>query len=169
MLKIRRPLGRLIFNMGIAIPGKTVFLIETAPSIFTIWNLFTISSSHWIINRSLINMSIFIKNIIYKSIKNKYRVYGKRTYKYPRQVKSYLKGRNENATNLNTLVEMYIDRYFRWQYISTGTIDMYFYVTKKTYSPFYRNYQLIYGRFSKNRPNYREQVVNPRPRHHKDN
>ena len=34
MLKIRRPLGRLIFNMGIAIPGKTVFLIETAPR----WN-----------------------------------------------------------------------------------------------------------------------------------
>ena len=32
MLKIRRPLGRLIFNMGIAIPGKTVFLIEKAPS-----------------------------------------------------------------------------------------------------------------------------------------
>ena len=31
MLKIRRPLGRLIFNMGIAIPGKNVFLIETAP------------------------------------------------------------------------------------------------------------------------------------------
>ena len=31
MLKIRRPLGRLIFNMGIAIPGKTVFLIETTP------------------------------------------------------------------------------------------------------------------------------------------
>ena len=30
-IKIRRPLGRLIFNMGIAIPGKTVFLIETAP------------------------------------------------------------------------------------------------------------------------------------------
>ena len=34
MLKIRRPLGRLIFNMGIAIPGKTVFLIETAPKKF---------------------------------------------------------------------------------------------------------------------------------------
>ena len=33
MLKIRRPLGRLIFNMGIAIPGTTVFLIETAPSL----------------------------------------------------------------------------------------------------------------------------------------
>ena len=31
MLKIRRPLGRLIFNMGISIPGKTVFIIETAP------------------------------------------------------------------------------------------------------------------------------------------
>ena len=31
MLKIRRPLGRLIFTMGVAIPGKTVFLIETAP------------------------------------------------------------------------------------------------------------------------------------------
>ena len=30
-LKIRRPIGRLIFNMGIAIPGKTVFLIEKAP------------------------------------------------------------------------------------------------------------------------------------------
>ena len=34
MLKIRRPLGRLIFNMGIAIPGKTVFLIETTPWVF---------------------------------------------------------------------------------------------------------------------------------------
>ena len=34
MLKIRRPLGRLIFNMGIAIPGKTVFLIETDPWCF---------------------------------------------------------------------------------------------------------------------------------------
>ena len=31
MLKIRRPLGRLIFNMGITIPSETVFLIETAP------------------------------------------------------------------------------------------------------------------------------------------
>ena len=36
MLKIRRPLGRLIFNMGIAIPGKTVFLIETAPRLWFI-------------------------------------------------------------------------------------------------------------------------------------
>ena len=50
MLKIRRPLGRLIFNMGIAIPGKTVLLIETAPRAlresqgmdmdeYTIWGL----------------------------------------------------------------------------------------------------------------------------------
>ena len=39
MLKIRRPLGRLIFNMGIAIPGKTVFLIETAP-----WALYLLLS-----------------------------------------------------------------------------------------------------------------------------
>ena len=37
MLKIRRPLGRLIFNMGIAIPGKTVFLIETAPRPSRCW------------------------------------------------------------------------------------------------------------------------------------
>ena len=35
MLKIRRPLRRLIFTMGIAIPGKTVFLIETAPGKLT--------------------------------------------------------------------------------------------------------------------------------------
>ena len=37
MLKIRRPLGCLIFNMGIAIPGKTVFLIETAPRSLSYW------------------------------------------------------------------------------------------------------------------------------------
>ena len=42
MLKIRRPLGRLIFNMGIAIPGKTVFLIETAPWLHKIDSLL-----HW--------------------------------------------------------------------------------------------------------------------------
>ena len=36
MLEIRRPLGRLIFNMGIAIPGKTVFLIETAPRLCSV-------------------------------------------------------------------------------------------------------------------------------------
>ena len=45
MLKIRRPLGRLIFNMGIAIPGKTVFLIETAP--WRPWNLVWWMYSLW--------------------------------------------------------------------------------------------------------------------------
>ena len=46
MLKIRRPLGRLIFNMGIAIPGKTVFLIETAP---WCWNyvLYDVDHAWW--------------------------------------------------------------------------------------------------------------------------
>ena len=39
MLKIRRPLGRRIFNIGIAIPGKTVFLIETAPRASIRWDL----------------------------------------------------------------------------------------------------------------------------------
>ena len=45
MLKIRRPLGRLIFNMGIAIPGETVFLIETAPSTIACKQL-TVCESH---------------------------------------------------------------------------------------------------------------------------
>ena len=40
MLKIRRPLGRLIFNMGIAIPGKTVFLIESAPRFLWLYSSF---------------------------------------------------------------------------------------------------------------------------------
>ena len=37
MLKIRRPTGRLIFNMGIPIPGKTVFYIETGPRTTHLW------------------------------------------------------------------------------------------------------------------------------------
>ena len=38
MLKIRRPTGRLIFNMGIPIPGKTVFYIETGPwYLYLLW------------------------------------------------------------------------------------------------------------------------------------
>ena len=53
MLKIRRPLGRLIFNMGIAIPGKTVFLIETAPWFLadfivqrmSLWNRYSVKDS----------------------------------------------------------------------------------------------------------------------------
>ena len=47
MLKIRRPLGRLIFNMGIAIPGKTVFLIETAPWGHRYITLRWMASSGW--------------------------------------------------------------------------------------------------------------------------
>ena len=49
MLKIRRPLGRLIFNMGIAIPGKTVFLIETAPWMWkwNIWQLYKLGK--WVL------------------------------------------------------------------------------------------------------------------------
>ena len=46
MLKIRRPLGRLIFNMGIAIPGKTVFLIETPP-----WPHFYQTRSAWSVDQ----------------------------------------------------------------------------------------------------------------------
>ena len=38
MLKIRRPVGRLIFDMGITIPSKTVFLIETAPRCPTLFS-----------------------------------------------------------------------------------------------------------------------------------
>ena len=49
--KIRRPLGRLIFNMGIAIPGKTVFLIETAPklqlNISVLWYTFEFMNLKW--------------------------------------------------------------------------------------------------------------------------
>ena len=47
MLKMRRPLGRLIFNMEIAIPGKTVFLIETAPWVFGMVAPITIEK-HWL-------------------------------------------------------------------------------------------------------------------------
>ena len=54
MLKIRRPLGRLIFNMGIAIPGKTVFLIETAPCIYA-------RTMRWI-------LKVFIKLQYYNAI-----------------------------------------------------------------------------------------------------
>ena len=54
MLKIRRPTGRLIFNMGIPIPGKTVFLIETGPRfryILSYWNIkFTCSLYNVIMN-----------------------------------------------------------------------------------------------------------------------
>ena len=55
MLKIRRSLGRLIFNMGIAIPGKTVFLIETAP-----WSLSSVLlwQYSWIARMGLLTLLI---------------------------------------------------------------------------------------------------------------
>ena len=53
MLKIRRPLGRLIFNMGIAIPGKTVFLIETAPRCWTISDVIIIIIKHLFLFHSI--------------------------------------------------------------------------------------------------------------------
>ena len=60
MLKIRRPLGRLIFNMGIAIPGKTVFLIETAPRVVsetpTLLNGYQSSMSYVIFMRYLMKL-----------------------------------------------------------------------------------------------------------------
>ena len=46
MLKIRRPNGRLIFNMEIAIPGKTVFLIKTAPWLPDSMNIWHTWDSH---------------------------------------------------------------------------------------------------------------------------
>ena len=33
MLKIRRSLDRLIFNMGILIPGKTIFILRRGPGL----------------------------------------------------------------------------------------------------------------------------------------
>ena len=66
VLKIRRPLGRLIFNMGIAIPGKTVFLIETAPWVFTIRNkMFTVK-----IEGLTTNLQLFSKGTLKTRIPN---------------------------------------------------------------------------------------------------
>ena len=75
MLKIRRPLGRLIFNMGIAIPGKTVFLIETAPCITFFIALLPILSSYsryfyW----NIWNISCSIHHSVqYKSVDNEWK------------------------------------------------------------------------------------------------
>ena len=61
MLKIRRPLGRLIFNMGIAIPGKTVFLIETAPSNLTwTWIFFLTQQCPWLTRVVVYKKSVWI-------------------------------------------------------------------------------------------------------------
>ena len=66
MLKIRRPLGRLIFNMGIAIPGKTVFLIETAP-----WETSTIPAENTkdtLMRNCTTSPGIFFINIYYLAV-----------------------------------------------------------------------------------------------------
>ena len=52
MLKIRRPTGRLIFNMGIPIPGKTVFYIETGPWFLSFWML-----SHQLFSPSVVRLT----------------------------------------------------------------------------------------------------------------
>ena len=68
MLKIRRPLGRLIFNMGIAIPGKTVFLIETAP-----WLLFQFPMIQLIVKSRKVwkprelYLKLFTKSVIWQA------------------------------------------------------------------------------------------------------
>ena len=64
MLKIRRPTGRLIFNMGIPIPGKTVFLIETGP-----WNQDTLSLAYTI---SKINLACLRWTKYFDSVNQKY-------------------------------------------------------------------------------------------------
>ena len=58
MLKIRRPTGRLIFNMGIPIPGKTVFYIETGPS----------TKQQHIIPKSSLNPKLGTYCYVYRSI-----------------------------------------------------------------------------------------------------
>ena len=42
MLKIRRSRDRLIFNMGIPIPGKDGLYIETGPRLFIFQDHFTV-------------------------------------------------------------------------------------------------------------------------------
>ena len=64
MLKIRRPVGRLIFNMGIAIPSKTVFLIETAP-----WSPLQHAELMYYMNRrrhlSVLSMQLIYYNLLF--------------------------------------------------------------------------------------------------------
>ena len=51
-VKDKTAVGRLIFNMGIAIPSKTVFLIETAPStLLSVTFLWTTLQSKQSVNR----------------------------------------------------------------------------------------------------------------------
>ena len=63
MLKIRRPLGRLIFNMGIAIPGKTVFLIETAPRVICFIDVLLVCCMYDTLRCSVINIDEWMMNV----------------------------------------------------------------------------------------------------------
>ena len=85
MLKIRRPLGRLIFNMGIATPGKTVFLIETAPWFTTLVRSITIQVNGEM-NWSEVLTSFF--PCIWYATFNWYIVYERRTKKQQNKTKS---------------------------------------------------------------------------------
>ena len=78
MLKIRRPLGRLIFNMGIAILGKTVFLIETAPSSVsdTCWKTYPVL-------RPIIMLLLFLQVIVEKAPKARVGDLDKKKYLVP--------------------------------------------------------------------------------------
>ena len=68
VLKIRRPLGRLIFNMGIAIPGKTVFLIETAPRVSTAFAQFSRNIPDELTHLPLEKMAATLADDNFKSI-----------------------------------------------------------------------------------------------------
>ena len=47
MLKIRRSRDRLIFNMGIPIPGKTVFILRQGPGVLVAVPMKALLSSHY--------------------------------------------------------------------------------------------------------------------------
>ena len=67
MLKIRRLLGRLIFNMGIAIPGKTVFLIEMAPCIQSAANIFILTGQfHAYVKNDMRKYKYIFKKVSYR-------------------------------------------------------------------------------------------------------
>ena len=71
MLKIRRPTGRLIFNMGIPIPGKTVFYIETGPwHLLDLWQ-YPLRKRHTI----LILITSFVVELLDSSFISKVLIY----------------------------------------------------------------------------------------------
>ena len=87
--------------------------------------------------------------------KRKDRVYGKWKYKVPKSTKSYLKSENNNKTNRNTSVTIYINRYC--QHIFLYDEEKLFSVLSNLQTNLFRK------DLQKNGPTYRGQVVNPRP------